>query len=361
MNKTKIWIKEIRNKHLLKNKTVSEILFFVLVILLVVNFFQKNKIFLTNLEFYIPWEAFIVIVTALAWQAQLKINTQQYELNKRRLEADDLSRQEVLLKRFKEKELMDITRYFDMSMSYWFLYDFGEFLYKVNEAKVWSFEKYSYETLPTIRNFSLSTNKYEYNPQKKSFVLKEEYRGANNKETLPEDKVIVMVKNKFFKNTFLSSIILPKGNQNTTHFNKDGYLSSGGQSFSTFKLNEDKPSHLILKMSHGGNNCLTSLIRALKKIEANFTNKILRDEALKLLFEEDSYIEILEIIKKAFWFKSDFVSGSSLKNTREQKIIYLTFKKYKYLEFVDSNLREIDAIWRRIFGIGSFFNGHPNI
>lgn len=358
MNKTKIWIKKIRNKHLLKNRRVSKILFFILIILLLVNFFQKNKIFLTNLEFYIPWEAFIVIVTALAWQAQLKINTQQYELNKRRLEVDDLSRQEVLLKRFKEKELMDIARSFDMSMSYWFLYDFEEFLYKVSEAKVWSLEKYSYETLSVIRSLSLATNKYEYNSQKKNFTLKEEYEGVNSKKILPKDKVIVMVKNKFFQN--LSSIILPKGNQNTTHFNKDGYLSSGGQSFPTFRLNEDKPSHLILKISHGGNNCLTILIWALTKIETSFKDKILRDEALKLLFKEDSYIEILEIIKKAFWFKSSFIRNPSLRSVREKKMIYLTFKKYKSLEFVDDNLREIDSIWRRLFGIG-FFNGHPNI
>jgi hypothetical protein len=290
----------------------------------------------------IPWESMLVMVTALAWYSQ-------NQLNKKHLENDAIVKQRELLRIFKE-DLGQIRQQFDSSMMYWFLYKYEEYEYKMKNLKFNS--SCHFNPLSQISRCSLVSNNYKYDEENKVSRLIPEFKSEIDK---PLTKKTLGIITKTLKTK--QSVVVAKGNRNTQFFDKKGYLFSANQSFPVRELKEEeKLSHLILKNCHGGNMCLLHLIGVLKRIESEFKDRRIRNEALRILFETDFYKENLEIIKRAFWFKID--SGYN-RNLRMEKIIKLTFKKYKFLHLVNKNLEEINDLWRRLFGLSPFFNTHP--
>ncbi len=308
----------------------TNISIFLLILFFVVELTIKNKNFsISNLN--IPWEAIIAIVTALAWVSQ-------HKLNKKLLEKESIAEQKERLENFKNKKIKWIRDRFKDSLEHWFIYTFEHYQYKIQNNH-WSEAVYSFKPIQKIisHHFYDSPN-YEYIEE-------------INLKTFG-----VVYKN--YKFLYNETQIIAKDNPYTNYFDKLGRLFSGGQSFETFKINENKLSHLILKSLNGGHNCIIQLLIEFSNIKNDFENQNLRIEAYKLLFQEDSYFEIYEIIRIVFWFKKQSFIKDSHQKARVMKIIKMMFKKYKHLKQIDKDLKKLESLFFDLFGT-NFLNCHP--
>lgn len=325
----------------------------VLIIFLIADFLIKNiqadfsSFYAFKINF--PWEGTTAIVTALAWISQNK-------LNKRYLQKENLVEQREELENFKNKTIGQIKISFQQSAKYWFLYSFEEYQYKIDNTQ-WNYPLYSFTHIKQFSVLSLAKNRHKYDDRKRAYHITKEFISdlEEIKKINLETLGIVSKNYKFFN----GGLLVAKGNQNTGFFNKDGRLFSSGQSFETFELKEKKLSHLILKSLHGGNNCLVSLLIVMQNIKSQFEDQKIRREALRVLFEQDSYLEIIEIIKKVFWFKQDLSFVKDSQKPKVKKIIKMMFKKYKSLQDIDNNLKKFETLWCEMCNTGSFFNSHP--
>jgi hypothetical protein len=332
--------------HILKKTPFTSISIFFLVIFFIVDFIIKNKnSSISNLN--ISWEAIIAIVTALAWVSQ-------HKLNKKLLEKERIIEQKERLENFKNNKIKNIVRSFRDSLQFWFIYTFEEYKYKIDNNH-WSYPKYNFRPIKELSYLSLARKKHKYDYQKRSYVL-----NSSNYEDIKEINLKTFgVVYKDYKFLFSNTQIIAKGNANTDYFDKLGRLFCSGQSFETFKINENKLSHIILKNLNGVHSCIFQLLISLLNIKNDFEDQNLRIEAYKLLFQEDSYLEIYEIIKIVFWFKQQNFARDSHRQARVMKIIKMMFKKYKYLKQIDGDLKKLESLFFDLFGT-SFLNSHPH-
>lgn len=331
--------------HISKKIPFTSIPIIFLVIFFIVDCIIKNKNSSIS-DLTIPWEAIIAIVTALAWLSQ-------HKLNKKLLEKERIIEQKERLENFKNNKIKNIARSLQDALQYWFIYTFEEYKYQI-ENNHWSYPKYNFRQIKELSCFSFAKNRYKYDYQKRSYVL-----NSTNHEDIKEINLKTFgVVYKDYKFLFSTTQIIAKGNANTDYFDKLGRLFCGGQSFETFKINENKLSHVILKSLNGVHSCINILLISLLNIKNDFEDQNLRIEAYKLLFQEDFYLETYEIIRIVFWFKQKHLIRDSHRHGRVMKIIKMMFKKHKHLKQIDRDWRKLESLFFDLFGT-HFLNSHP--